>query len=101
MAGRVLAKGGVTCLDGELARAGARKLGPRDKEIAAAGRWKAFPWPLILGNPGIKLRHCYLRRAFWRSVSPHLRGERKIKAQLARRRGNEAVWLFESVDRKI
>ena len=37
MAGRVLAKGGETCLDGELARAGARKLGPRDRK-AAAGR---------------------------------------------------------------
>jgi hypothetical protein len=59
MAGGVLAKGGVTCLDGELARAGARKHGPRDEEIAAAGRWKAFPWPLILGDPGIKLRHYY------------------------------------------
>jgi hypothetical protein len=57
MAGRAQAKGGVTCLDGELARAGVYKLGPRDEEIAAVGRWKAFPWPLILGNPGIKLRH--------------------------------------------
>src|SRR5882757_11232267 len=47
MAGRVLAKGGVTCLDGELARAGAYKSGPKDEEIAAAGRWKAFPWPLF------------------------------------------------------
>jgi hypothetical protein len=57
MAGRVLAKGGETCLDGELARACARKLGPKVEEVAAAGRWKAFPWPMILGNPGIKLRH--------------------------------------------
>jgi hypothetical protein len=47
MAGRVLAKGGETCLDGELARAGAYKLGPKDEEIAATGRWKAFPWPLF------------------------------------------------------
>ena len=31
-------KGGETCLDGELARAGARKSGPRVEEIAAAGR---------------------------------------------------------------
>jgi hypothetical protein len=45
------------CLDGELARACARKSGPRDEEIAAAGRWKAFPWPLFPGNPGSKLRH--------------------------------------------
>jgi hypothetical protein len=59
MAGRVPAKGGVTCLDGELARAGAYKSGPKDEEVAAAGRWKAFPWPLFLGNPGNKLRHCY------------------------------------------
>src|SRR5712672_4685902 len=35
-------KGGETCLDGELARACARKSGPRDEETAAAGRWKAF-----------------------------------------------------------
>jgi hypothetical protein len=34
-----------------------RKHGPRDEEVAAAGRWKAFPWPLFLGNPGNKLRH--------------------------------------------
>jgi hypothetical protein len=34
-----------------------RKLGPKVEEVAAAGRWKAFPWPLIFGNPGIKLRH--------------------------------------------
>jgi hypothetical protein len=31
-------KGGVTCLDGELARAGARKSGPKVEEVAAAGR---------------------------------------------------------------
>jgi hypothetical protein len=59
MAGRAQAKGGVTCLDGELARAGVYKSGPRDEEIAAAGRWKAFPWPLFLGNPGNKLRLYY------------------------------------------
>jgi hypothetical protein len=59
MAGRAQVKGGETCLDGELARAGAYKLGPRDEEIAAAGRWKAFPWPLIFGNPEIKPRHYY------------------------------------------
>jgi hypothetical protein len=59
MAGRAQAKGGVTCPDGELARAGVYKSGARDEEIAAEERWKAFPWPLILGNPGIKLRHYY------------------------------------------
>jgi hypothetical protein len=59
MAGRALAKGGVTCPDGELARADVYKSGPRDEEIAAEESWKAFPWPLILGNPGIKLRHSY------------------------------------------
>jgi hypothetical protein len=52
-------KGGETCLDGELARARARKSGPRVEEVAAAGRWKAFPWPLFLGNPGNKLRLYY------------------------------------------
>src|SRR6195952_1571307 len=31
-------KGGETCLDGELARACARKSGPKDEEVAAAGR---------------------------------------------------------------
>jgi hypothetical protein len=62
MAGRAQAKGGVTCLDGELARAGAYKSGPRDEEVAAAGRWKAFPWPLFLGNPGNKLRSQYKAR---------------------------------------
>ena len=68
MAGRAQAKGGETCLDGELARAGVCKSGPRVEEVAAAGRWKALPWPLILGNPGIKLRPLP-RCAFWRSAS--------------------------------
>jgi hypothetical protein len=31
MAGRALAKGGETCLDGELARAGVYKSGPKDR----------------------------------------------------------------------
>ena len=34
------------------------------------------------------------RCVFRRSVSPHVEG-RKLKAKLARRRGNEAAWLFE------
>ena len=51
------AKGGETCLDGELARACARKPGPRDKEIAAVERRKTFPWPLISSDPEIMLRH--------------------------------------------
>src|SRR3984893_18726830 len=50
-------KGGETCLDGELARACARKHGPRDEEVAATGRSESFRWPLFLGNPGNKLRH--------------------------------------------
>jgi hypothetical protein len=41
------------------------------------------------------------RRAFRRSVSPQCRGEKKIKAQLARRRGNEDSWLFESTKSEI
>src|SRR5882757_8447719 len=40
------------------------------------------------------------RCAFRRSVSPQ-GGEKKIKAQLARRCENASAWLFESMQRKI
>jgi hypothetical protein len=73
-------KGGETCLDGELARACARKSGPKDEEVAAAERPKgAFVTT--------KARRSALRL-------PSKRGD-KLKAQLARRREDEAAWLFE------
>jgi hypothetical protein len=50
--------------------------------------------PLFLGNPGNKPRPLP-RCAFRRPVSPQSRGEKKIKAQLARRRENVSAWLFE------
>jgi hypothetical protein len=73
-------KGGETCLDGELARACARKSGPKDEEVAAMERPKgAF---------------VYYQGALFGAPSPLKRGD-KLKAQLARRRGNEKSWLFE------
>jgi hypothetical protein len=57
-----------------------RKLGPKVEEVAATERPKgAFLLP---------------RRVFRRSVSPQ-KGEKKLKAQLARRRENEDAWMFE------
>src|SRR5947209_5645965 len=67
-------KGGETYLDGELARACARKSGPRVEEVPRRSVRRAlFLLP---------------RRVFRRSVSPQ-KGEIKLNAQLARRRGNE------------
>jgi hypothetical protein len=57
-----------------------RKNGPRDEEVAATERPKgAFLLP---------------RRVVRRSVSPQ-KGEKKLKAQLARRREDAKPWLFE------
>jgi hypothetical protein len=57
-----------------------RKLGPKVEEVAATERPKgAFLLP---------------RRVVRRSVSPQ-KGEKKLKAQLARRREDEKPWLFE------
>jgi hypothetical protein len=49
--------------------------------------------PLFLGDPGNKPRPLP-RCAFRRPVSPQ-GGEKKLKAQFARRRDDESAWLFE------
>src|SRR5437868_8308189 len=81
-----------------VARAGARKSGPRVEEVAAGGAPGGVAvclcFPAIRGTcRGV------LQCAFRRSASPHKRGG-KLKAHLARRRENADVWLREIVDRK-
>jgi hypothetical protein len=51
--------------------------GPRDEEIAAVERWKAFPWPLFFGNPGNKLRLYYQGAPFGVPPPSFLVGEVK------------------------
>ena len=93
MAGRVPAKGGETCLDGEFARAGARKnrsQGRRSRRGGAPGGVA-----VCLCFPAIReISRGVLQCAFRRSASPHSWGG-KLKAQLARRRENADPWLFE------
>jgi hypothetical protein len=80
MAGGVQAKGGVTCLDGELARAGARKHGPRDEEVAATGRSKGVSAASGSRDFGDHAAALLPRRAFRRSVSPHASKGEKDKS---------------------
>jgi hypothetical protein len=80
MAGRGQVKGGVTCLDGELARACARKLGPRDRNRCDGASERRF---------------CYYQGASIGAPSPLNVEGRELEAPLARRRGNEDAWLFE------
>jgi hypothetical protein len=40
------------------------------------------------------------RRVVRRSISPQ-KGEKKLKAQLARRRENEGAWLFKSLNQNF
>ena len=86
-------KGGETCLDGELARACARKSGPRVEEVAAMERWKAFRG-LWFPKAGIMLRVTVTKARLSALRLPSKRGD-QLKAQLARRRGNVGAWLFE------
>jgi hypothetical protein len=71
-----------------------RKHGPKDEEIAADGASEGVPQPLVLGVIGIMRRHCYQGAPFG-APSPLKVEGRKLKAQLARRRGNASAWLFE------
>src|SRR3954464_11845121 len=82
-----------------VARAGARKSGPRDEEVAAGGAPGGVA--VCLCFPAIReIRRGVLQCAFRRSASPHLEG-RKLKAQLAWRRENAGAWLFEIVDHRL
>ena len=62
--------------------------GPRDEEVAAMERRKAFPQPLISGDPGIMRRH-QDQGATFGAPSPLKVEGRELKAQLARRREDE------------
>jgi hypothetical protein len=74
------------CLDGELARACARKSGPRVEEVAAMERPKGA---FVTTKARLSALHLPSK------------GEIKLKAQLARRRENADAWLFESIESEI
>src|SRR3954447_11094755 len=67
---------------------------PRTKKSPRRDAERRCRVPLFLGNPGNKPRPLP-RCAFRRPVSPQ-GGEKKIKAQLARRGEDASAWLFES-----
>jgi hypothetical protein len=74
------------CLDGELARACARKSGPKDEEIAAMERPKGAVVTTKARRSALHL--------------PSKRGD-QLKAQLARRREDAGAWLFESMNQNL
>src|SRR6185295_13767037 len=86
MAGRVPAKGGETCLD-------QRACSRRCPEVRSQGRRSRC-------DGASERRFCYYHGASFGAPSP-LKKRRKLKAQLARRRGNAKSWLFEFVDKNL
>src|SRR3954470_20902395 len=60
------------CLDGELARACARKNGPRDEEAAAGGTPGGVSVASVFRRSGRHAAALLPRCAFRRSASPHL-----------------------------
>src|ERR1700733_6763541 len=72
--------------------------GPRDEEVAATERRKAFR-SRCFPKAGNMLRCCYQGASF-DAPSPLIFEGRELKAQLARRRGDAEAWLFESAHQK-
>jgi hypothetical protein len=100
MAGRGRTRGGRKPARAKAkASAGSRKHGPKDEEVAATERRKALPCASVFRRSGkqaaavTKVRLSALRL-------PSRRGD-KLKAQLARRRGNASAWLFESSNQNL
>jgi hypothetical protein len=76
-------------------RARARKSGPKVEEVAAAGRREALPCASVSRRSG-KQAAAVTKVRLSASRLPSKWGD-QLEPQLARRRGNEIPWLFESM----